>query len=349
MHFQIVHTTEYDYSASAVESYTELRVRPRNSLKQVVVSHATEVNPQVPLETFTDYYGNYVEAMSVPFRHRSLTVTSRSQVETRTLPDPFGGLDLSVSEAVRLCWPQRRELYDFLIPSQHVPITPAVEALAAKLLPSSAPFVESVIGLNAYLYKNFKYQSGVTDISTPIDQVIETRQGVCQDFAHVMLAVIRAAGLPARYVSGYIETDAAAKNSEKRNHRLATGALLPGFSEDTLDDEDTEEAQLIGATASHAWVEIYSPNHHWVGLDPTNNIREGERHVQIAVGRDYADVPPLRGVYKGAQQQFLSVKVSVRRSSGDPELTQALWAKDQGQGSMDDGHAEAGDRKTKAV
>lgn len=320
MHFQIVHTTEYEYSAPAVESHTELRVRPRNTLKQVVVNHSTEVNPHVPFETYTDYYGNFVEAMSVPFRHRLLTVTSRSMVETRGLPDALSGLDLSVSEAVRLCWPHRRELYDFLMPSEHVPITPAVEALSAKLLPSSAPFVEAIHGLNEYIFKNFKYVSGATDISTPIDKVIETKKGVCQDFSHVMLAVIRAAGLPARYVSGYIETDAAAQNSEKRNR----GGLLPGF------DEDSEtEAKLIGSTASHAWVEIYSPNRHWVGVDPTNNILEGERHVQIAIGRDYADVPPLRGVYKGAEQQFLSVKVSVRRSSGDPELTQALWAQQE--------------------
>lgn len=317
MHFQIVHTTEYDYSAPAVESYTELRVRPRNTLKQVVVGHTTEVNPQVPLETFTDYYGNFVEAMSVPFRHRSLTVTSRSTVETRPLPDGFSGLDLTISEAVRLCWPRRMELYDFLMPSEHVPISPTVEELAAKLLPSSKPFVETVLGLNSHLFKTFKYESGVTDISTPIDQVIASKKGVCQDFAHVMIALFRAAGLPARYVSGYIETDAAAQRSERRN-----GAeLLPGFDEDA-----EEDAKLIGATASHAWVEVYCPNGHWVGLDPTNNILEGERHVQIGVGRDYADVPPLRGVYKGAQQQLLSVKVSVRRSTGDPELTQALWA-----------------------
>lgn len=316
MHFQIVHTTEYEYSAPAVESYTELRVRPRNTLKQVVVNHTTEVNPHVSLETFTDYYGNFVEAMSVPFRHRSLTVTSRSTVETRTLPDGFSGLDLTVSEAVRLCWPRRMELYDFLMPSEHIPLSSDVEALAAQLLPSSAPFVETVLSLNSHLFKHFKYEPGVTDISTPIDQVIASRKGVCQDFAHVMIALFRAAGLPARYVSGYIETDAAAQRSERRNGV----SLLPGF------DEDEEEAKLIGATASHAWVEVYCPNGHWIGLDPTNNILEGERHVQIGVGRDYADVPPLRGVYKGAQQQILSVKVSVRRSTGDPQLTQALWA-----------------------
>lgn len=319
MHFQIVHTTDYEYSAPAVESYTELRVRPRNTLKQVVVNHTTEINPQVALETFTDYYGNYVEAMSVPFRHRSLSVTSRSTVETRTLPDALSGLDLTVSEAVRLCWPRRRELYDFLMPSEHVPISPAVEKLVTKVLPSSAPFVETILGLNTYLFKNFKYQPGVTDISTPIDEVIASHKGVCQDFAHVMIALIRAAGLPARYVSGYIETDAAAQRSERRG-----SGLLPGFDEDV-----EEEAKLIGATASHAWVEVYCPNGLWVGLDPTNNILEGERHVQIGVGRDYDDVPPLRGVYKGAQQQVLSVKVSVRRSTGDPRFAQTLWEQNE--------------------
>ena len=119
-----------------------------------------------------------------------------------------------------------------------------------------------------------------------------------------MIAVLRAAGLPARYVSGYIETDAAARQSEAH---IQLG--------ETLDlDTDLDDKPLVGATASHAWVELFAPNGQWVGLDPTNNILEGERHVQIAVGRDYADVPPLRGVFKGARRQLLSVHVSVRRS-----------------------------------
>jgi transglutaminase-like putative cysteine protease len=288
MIFNIVHTTAYEYSAPAIESFTELRVRPRQSNRQTVHFHVTEVTPRAALEEFTDYYQNTVECLSVPYRHKCLTVTSRSTVETIPHKDALSGLDLSVSEAVRLNWPQRRELFDFLMPSMHSPITSEIEAMAKKLLPSSASFAESIQGLCSYIYNEFTYMPGVTEVRTPLAEVLEKRQGVCQDFAHLMIALIRSAGLPARYVSGYIET------------LPAPGATL-----------------LTGATASHAWVEVYLPSGLWLGIDPTNDILEGERHVQIGIGRDYHDVSPLRGVFKGAQRQQLSVMVTVSRTTGE--------------------------------
>jgi len=287
MIFNIVHTTAYEYSAPAIESFTELRVRPRQSNLQNVLRHVTEVNPRVPLEEFTDYYGNTVECLSVPFRHKCLSVTSRSTVETMPRKDALSGLDLTVSEAVRLNWPQRRLLFDYLMPSQHAPFTPELETLSKESLPSSASFAESILALNSFIYKEFTYMPGVTDVRTPIAEVLRTRQGVCQDFAHLMIALVRCAGLPARYVSGYIETNS------------------PG-------DADA----LSGATASHAWVEVYLPSGLWLGIDPTNEILEGERHVQIGVGRDYHDVSPLRGVFKGPERQELSVAVTVSRTTG---------------------------------
>ena len=256
MIFNVVHTTAYEYSAPAVESFTELRVRPRQSNLQNVLFHVTEVTPRVPLEEFTDYYGNTVECLSVPFRHKTLSVTSRSTVETMPHKDALSGLDLTVSEAVRLNWGERRRLFDYLLPSKHAPITPELEAMSKQFLPSSASFAESILGLNTHIFKNFTYMPGVTDVRTPISEVLTKRQGVCQDFAHLMIALIRCAGLPARYVSGYIETHT---------------------------PEDA--AALIGAAASHAWVEVYLPSGLWIGIDPTNNIMEGERHVQIGVGR----------------------------------------------------------------
>lgn len=288
MIFNIVHTTAYEYSAPAIESFTELRVRPRQSNRQTVHRHVTEVTPRAALEEFSDYYENTVECLSVPFRHKCLTVTSRSTVETMPHKDALSGLDLTVSEAVRLNWPQRRELFDFLMPSTHVPFTPEVETLAKEQLPSSGSFSESLKGLCTYIYETFTYMPGVTDIRTPLTEVLRSRQGVCQDFAHLMIAVIRCAGLPARYVSGYIETE----------------------SVHGKDD-------LVGATASHAWVEVYLPSGLWVGIDPTNDMLEGERHVQIGIGRDYHDVPPLRGVFKGAKRQQLSVMVTVSRTTGE--------------------------------
>jgi transglutaminase-like putative cysteine protease len=288
MIFNIVHTTAYEYSAPAMESFTELRVRPRTSNRQIVHRHVTETTPRVALEKFTDYYDNAVECLSVPFRHKSLSVTSRSTVETLQHKDALSGLDLSVSEAVRLNWSERRELFDFLMPSMHSPITPEIEAMSKQQLPSSASFAEALLGLCSYIFRTFTYMPGVTDVRTPLTDVLRQRQGVCQDFAHLMIALVRAAGLPARYVSGYLETDSV---------RGPSG--------------------LVGATASHAWVEVYLHSGMWLGLDPTNDMVEGERHVQIGVGRDYGDVPPLRGVFKGAKRQQLSVMVTVSRTTGE--------------------------------
>jgi len=288
MTFNIVHTTAYEYSAPAIESFTELRVRPRQSNRQTVHHHVTEVTPRAALEEFTDYYENTVECLSVPFRHKCLSVTSRSTVETFPHKDALSGLDLTVSEAVRLNWQHRRELFDFLMPSIHAPITPEIEAMSKQQLPSSASFSESILGLCTYIFRNFAYVPGVTEVRTPLSEVLQKRQGVCQDFAHLMIALIRSAGLPARYVSGYIETE-------------------PVYG----------ASSMVGATASHAWVEVYLPSGLWVGIDPTNNILEGERHVQIGIGRDYHDVPPLRGVFKGAERQALSVMVTVSRTTGE--------------------------------
>jgi transglutaminase-like putative cysteine protease len=287
MIFNIVHTTAYEYSAPAIESFTELRVRPRQSNRQIVHRHVTEVTPRAALEDFTDYYDNAVECLSVPYRHKTLTVTSRSTVETVPHNDALSALDLTVSEAVRLNWPQRRELFDFLMPSLHAPITPELEQLSKELLPSRAPYAESMLCLSKYIFEKFTYMPGVTDIRTPLSEVMRKRQGVCQDFAHLMIALVRCAGLPARYVSGYLETESV-----------------------------RGESGLVGATASHAWVEVHLPNGVWVGLDPTNDMLEGERHVQIGIGRDYGDVPPLRGVFKGARRQALTVGVTVSRTTG---------------------------------
>jgi transglutaminase-like putative cysteine protease len=288
MIFNIVHTTAYEYSAPAIESFTELRVRPRKSNRQIVHRHVTEVTPHAVLEEFADYYDNAVECLSVPYRHKTLSVTSRSTVETLPHKDALSALDLTVSEAVRLSWPDRRELFDFVMPSLHAPITPELEELSKELLPSSASFAGSILGMSKHIFETFTYMPGVTDVRTPLSEVLSKRQGVCQDFAHLMIALMRCAGLPARYVSGYLETESVSGSSD-----------------------------LVGATASHAWVQVYLPSGLWVGVDPTNDMLEGERHVQLGIGRDYGDVPPLRGVFKGARRQQLTVAVTVSRTTGE--------------------------------
>lgn len=289
---EITHTTEYEYSAPAIESISELRVCPRNTARQRVLSHYTEVQPQMPLDSYEDYYGNRVQTLSMPVRHTRLHVTSHSEVETEPETMFLEACDMSVSEAVHYFMSRERELYDFLMESRYCRFSAEVDAIAAELFPSMRGFGECVFGLNQWIYREFKYHPGVTDVSTPVDAVLKTRSGVCQDFAHVMISVLRATGIPARYVSGYVESVVPPDSS-------AVGRV--------------SRPSLRGTEASHAWIEVFTPLGEWVGLDPTNNCKEGEQHVQIGVGRDYDDVPPLRGVFKGAEKQQLSVSVSVSR------------------------------------
>ena len=292
MFFHIEHTTEYRYSEPATESFSELRLRPRDSLKQKVSRHYTRVEPSVLVESHTDYFGNFVETVSIPFRHPSLVVTSVCDVETKPFNDALAAVQLTVAEARQLYTERRRELHDFLRPSQIVTFPPGVWALADEFLPPAAPFTESLRTLNTHLYQSLRYRPGMTDAGTTVEQFLKFKEGVCQDFAHLMISVCRAAGIPARYVSGYIETDP---------------VLGP--------DGEPLDTALIGATASHAWLEIFSPNGLWIGFDPTNNCLESERHVQIGIGRDYADVPPLKGIFQGSNAQSLNVQVRVTRNA----------------------------------
>jgi len=291
MFFRIDHRTEYTYSEPATESFSELRLRPRDSLRQKVSRHVTTVRPKVLINHFTDYYGNYVETVSVPFKHNKLVVHSSCMVETNTYVDAMRGLNLSISEASYIYLNHKQALYEFMRPSIYIPFSRGLKKLASELLRPERPFSEALLALNHHIYTHFKYKPGVTDASSTVQELLDGKEGVCQDFAHLMICLCRNAGIPARYISGYIETDPVPKPEGNK----------------------AKESTLIGATASHAWVEVYTPNLFWVGLDPTNDIMEGERHVQIGVGRDYGDVTPLKGVFKGASQQVMSVDVKVTR------------------------------------
>jgi transglutaminase-like putative cysteine protease len=297
MHFHIQHTTEYVYSAPATEAFSELRLRPLDSQRQSVSRHVVRLEPRVRLEEFRDYFGNHVAAISIPFRHERLVATSECDVVTRSLPDVLSGLSLTLSEARMLYAPRRRELFDFLQPSARIPFNAELRSLAIELLPEKGTFAETLRRLNNHLFTEFKYIPGATDVGTTVPEFLKQGAGVCQDFAHLMICLLRLAGVPARYVSGYIETDPAPNTGGE------------------------SEPALIGATASHAWVEAFAPNGYWVWMDPTNGIFEGERHVQIAVARDYQDVPPMKGVFKGANAQRLSVSVRVQRN-GDAAAAQ---------------------------
>ncbi|MDL5048019.1 transglutaminase family protein [Oscillatoria amoena NRMC-F 0135] len=293
MFFHIEHTTEYSYPEPASESFSEMRLRPRDSRHQKVSRFTTHIAPFVPVDSYTDYFENYVEVVSVPFRHTHLVVASSCDVETLPYSDPLSGLILTVAEARHLQRPNQRVLHDFMGSSRYIQFTPETKALSRRFFPPEAAFGPAVKSLNEHIFRTFKYKPGATDAGTTVAQFLTRGEGVCQDFAHFMISVLRDAGIPARYVSGYIETEP------------VDNGTVPAPS-------DKEEA-LVGATASHAWVEVYAPNGHWVGIDPTNNMIQSERHIVIGSGRDYGDVPPMKGVFKGSPTQHLKVTVTVVR------------------------------------
>jgi transglutaminase-like putative cysteine protease len=286
MRFSVTHRTEYAYRTPASESFAELRVWPRDTATQKILRRELVIKPNVPVDHYEDYFGNHVEFFSIPYRHPSLAVEATAEVQTFPAPDTREALEVTLGEARQIFNSQMFRLFDFLQPTEAVPLDEVLRPLKRHFFKAGRELGESLGDLNSWIYDQFAYVPGVTDVWTPLAQVIRQRRGVCQDFAHLMLAFLRTAGLPARYVSGYIEA---------------------------YDPEKTAP-QLVGAAASHAWVEVFLPGGQWYGLDPTNNQPAGERHVVVAVGRSYHDVAPMRGTYKGAFDQKLQVIVSLKRA-----------------------------------
>jgi transglutaminase-like putative cysteine protease len=279
------HSTRYQYDQPVRESVMELWMQPRKRTAQRLISFELEIDPAAQLFSYADTFGNAVYHFDIPQPHERLTITARSAVETEppgALPDQLdrGEWDRLRSDFVR------GEHFDFLHAHGFAGHTAALAAFIAERnlgeLRVRDP-LRAVQDLNAAIYEAFAYEAGVTRADSPIDDVLKARKGVCQDFAHVMIAICRGWGIPARYVSGYLFTDRKAGDRS---------------------DPD----------ATHAWVEVFLPSLRWVGFDPTNNVIAGERHIACAVGRDYSDVPPSRGVYKGEAESELAVGVTVRKA-----------------------------------
>ncbi len=285
MRFSVSHTTTYRYGQSASESVAELRLCPVTGKTQTVESRSLEVQPEVPVRGFIDVWGNRVEYFSIPFRHPMLRIVSSSRVETRPQEPVDYCRTVTVAEARQIVNRSSFEAVDYRRPSRLVPVGDVLKPLEVEFIRSSAFLLETIGAVNEWIHRNFEYVPGATDVRTPLADVISIRKGVCQDFAHVLLSILRTGGIPARYVSGYIEPV----------------------------DPTREGSELIGAAASHAWVEALLPGGRWWGLDPTNNQEAGERHIKVAVGRDYDDVAPFRGTFKGALDQDMDVEVEIDR------------------------------------
>jgi transglutaminase-like putative cysteine protease len=286
--YDIRHVTSYSYESPVSFARCSLRLEPRNGDGQQLISHAIDIRPR-PAERSVrrDFYGTPTESVLIETAHRHLRIDSRSRVavERRALDRAAGSP----------AWEQVRELafsaaslepsspVGYVFASALVPVLQAVTAYAAPSFPAGGGILAGAADLMRRIRHEFRYDPKATAISTPLAEVFGKRHGVCQDFAHVMIAGLRGIGLPAAYVSGYIRT-----------------IPPPG------------QPRLQGADATHAWVSVWCGDDlGWVGFDPTNDLMVANDHIVLAMGRDFADVSPVDGVIVGSRQQKLRVEVDV--------------------------------------
>jgi transglutaminase-like putative cysteine protease len=261
---EIVHSTHYQYTGPIAESVMEVRLRPMDGAGQRCLDFALELSSGISARSYIDGYGNHVHYFNLVKPHTRLSITSRSTVETGLAREADQGEEL---------------VQDFLRFRSPVKDVPGVRRLAedhAIADPGSPEDIERALDeLTRAINRDFEYNRAVTNVYSAVDEVLELRAGVCQDFAHLFIAVARAMGVPARYVSGYIH-----------------------FADDR------------GATtASHAWGEAWVPGRGWIGYDATRPVRTSEHHVRLAVGRDYSDAAPTRGIYIGSANGLMKVRV----------------------------------------
>ena len=291
MRFKISHVTRYAYESPASELFMDVRLSPPTDASQTVVSRSLVVSPECPLTGYTDYFGNHVEQFSIISRHENLVLRAESEIETHPMTAPTEAMRVSFSEARQILRRDQLKNFDFLHASRGVELGPAVNRIANRFFNPKAELGQIVHDLMSWVHGHFKYTPGVTHVGTTVDEALKLKKGVCQDYAHVMIAILRVAGIPARYVCGYIETDSQLRAAAKRN----------------------APKRLIGAAESHAWVDLKLPKGEWYALDPTNNLPASERHVVLAVGRDFHDTSPTRGIFKGAGRTSLKATVQMRR------------------------------------
>lgn len=289
--YRVVHRTTYSYSDEVTSSYGRAYLTPREFPGQRLLEHDIYIDP-VPSDRSvgTDVYGNTTTYFHVTSEHRRLEVTGESLVDVDgEHPATMAGADVGWETArpVTATGPLAVEFTLDLLPPE---ITPEVAEYAARSFPAGRPLLEAVTELNTRINQDFRYRSGSTTVSTSVADVFAAREGVCQDFARIGAACLRSRGLAARYVSGYLATDPP-----------------PG------------KERMVGVDATHAWAAVWLPGTdptdrtgRWIAFDPTNDQFADERYITVAWGRDYQDVPPLRGIiYTDAKQSTITVSVDV--------------------------------------
>jgi transglutaminase-like putative cysteine protease len=282
--YEVVHTTEYDYSESVAVSHHMARLSPRALPYQQCLHHDLQIEPAPAVTaTHTDYFGNPVTFFAMQGAHKRLTVRARSRVavQAASVPSPS---DTPPWEAVADRTALPLDALEFLFDAAQIPASPELATYARAAFPAGRPLLDAVLELTRRIHEEFTFDREATTIATPLADVFRLRRGVCQDFARLEIACLRSLGLPARYVSGYLET-----------------VPPPGRS------------RLLGADASHAWLAVYCPEAGWIHVDPTNNLLPSSTHITVAWGRDYHDVSPIHGVILGGGSHKLRVNVDVLR------------------------------------
>ncbi len=290
MLYRIIHTTEYTYAGAISLCHNIAMLIPRDTEKQLRKKTTINISPEPDvIREYEDFFGNKVLYFAIQHQHKKLSVTVTNEIEKQIQPAPAISLYGNIAwEAARL------QLFepntDYIESRQFIPetsmttIDDQITWYALQSFSPNRPVFEAAKDLMHRIFRDFKFDPDFSTVSTPVTEVMRLKRGVCQDFAHLAIACLRSIGLPARYVSGYIET------------------LPPPGKE-----------KLVGVDASHAWFSIFIPNLGWMDFDPTNNQIPGDQHITIGWGRDYSDITPLKGIILSSGSHKLRVSVDVRR------------------------------------
>lgn len=275
--YHIKHITRYTYASTVIDCSNQVMLYPLNDSLQIVKSHELKITDDPAIEVFTDFFENKIGVFSVVEPHNELTIQSDIVVSTTPVIMPKDNIPVVQQ------WEELNKMsgifpyMDFMHREKFAADEEIKKLLTGIIDLNKSPLVNANT-LSEYVYKNFEYKKGVTTIETKVDEILELKAGVCQDFAHVLLVMLHMIGIPARYVSGYI---------------------CP------------RDKELRGEGATHAWVEAYIPFYGWLGLDPTNNCIVSDRHVRLAIGRNFSDCTPVKGTYKGSSEHTLEVSVVI--------------------------------------
>jgi transglutaminase-like putative cysteine protease len=310
MRYRVTHTTTYSYEEAVSICHNELRLEPRSAPRQSCLATALAIDPTpAVLTTELDYFGNHASFFTLQEPHHVMVVTARSELEMIAVRAPRAAAT-PAWEALRAQMREHRaheslSAFEMSFESPLVPLAPEFAAYAEPSFAEGRPILEAVLDLTHRIHADFEYRPGATSVTTPVREVLSSRRGVCQDFAHLELACLRALGLPARYVSGYLHT----RRPTNGEHAGAGGRAAASSARGGA--APAAAAPLVGADASHAWVSVWCGEAGWVDVDPTNDLLTGEDHVTLAWGRDYAEVAPIKGVILGGGEHTVEVAVEV--------------------------------------